>query len=249
MRPLYTFKHTLSALLFLLVAAPTAWAKTNTNRNMRGLHAAPPINHTIFAPGVSFVIPYGAFINWLGDDTEKTSYTYRLSAMGKYTLTEGGTGLEVKLTYKPTTFEHTKHGLILEEQHFTILPALAFTRTSDGSIYRQFTFSIGYEFDYTFSSKLKKANGELDSTWDPPYSWAGNIVAIDRYEFPYGFYAELIATIPITHLYNLVQLGKKERVKLHEHLLATARINTSNWFELGIGLNIIGLTSSSQPQR
>jgi hypothetical protein len=250
MHTLRISKYILSALLFLLVAAPTAWAKPNKSSSMRGLRAVAPMDHAILGTGISFVIPVGALSRWLGDDMYKASYTYRVSAIGGYSLTKDGTGLEVRLSYEPTAITYTQPDitLALEEQHFTILPALAFTRTSSKSIYNKFTLSIGYEFDYVFDSKFRQDNGELDSTWEPPYDWAGSIVLTDRYEFPYSFYIEAIVSLPITHLYNLVQLKKREVVRIDEYLLTVARATTSNWFELGIGLNIIELISPSQPR-
>jgi hypothetical protein len=195
--------------------------------------------------GGGVALPYGLVRHLLNLDSLYTGYNYRATLAGSYKLFSFESfhvGIVGFITYLPTACKDLYRGWGLYEQHFKMCPAINFiiplNTLKETTL--NFSFSIGYEFDYIFSSKLIK-NQQLYNDWLPASrQWSGNIIVHMRSKILDIFYLESFSGLPILDLYHYGSLTKgKKKNRYFVNLLNESRIRTTNWIDVGFGVNLI----------
>ena len=153
------------------------------------------------------------------------------------------TGLS--LSYRTTSMVSKKFRLILEEKHLGLAPTLALTGVSNQFFYFVGTIWLGFELDILLTSTCIR-DENTDSNWSPR-RLVGNIIFGERMEFFYGLYVEWDFILPVT---EIIRIDNKTQCYKDEYdcFRDQPRIFTTNFFEIGLGVNICSLLYPPQPQ-
>ena len=200
--------------------------------------------------GGSVGLPFGLVRYFLNSDSLYTSYNYRATLAGSYNLFSFESfhlGIAGFITYLPTACRDLYRGWGLHEQHFKMCPAINFIIPFNDPGISTINLSVGYEFDYIFSSKLVK-NEQVHTYWLPAgRQWAGNFFIHLRWKILDIFYLEFLGVSPILDMYHYElerypygSLTKgKRKDRYFANLLNESRIRTTNWIDVGFGVDLI----------